>query len=319
MKIQIQKPIRSLDEILALAEKLVKQHGPYRVVLSGGSDAVCVGALNLAKNKGFVKPILVGHRRRIDNTFDKLSLSQDGWEINEDKDPRNATINCAKGLLNGDADILMRGKLMARDFIKALLDPELRLKNRGTLWTNIVVVDNPKINRLLLINDCGIIVNADLPMRLRQITKVIEFASFLGIEDVKIALLAAVESISPGMPVSMEEAVISKMCERGQFPEGVAIDGPLSLDLAISPKAVKKKGFKGNVAGNADALVVNNLGIGNLLFKSLITLCGSSSASTVVGLPFPVIFTSRSESPENILYSIAMAILQAGPKAYNLK
>jgi len=314
MNTKIQKPVHSLDEIIKLAEDLVKTHGPYRVALAGASDATCIGGLNLAMKRGFVKPILIGHRRRIDNTFEKLNISQDGWDIYEDKVHISATKNCAKGILKGDAEILMRGRLLARDFMKGLIDPKLGLKTKDSLWTNIVVVDNPKINRLLLINDCGIIVNADLPMRLRQITKVIEFAGFLGIKDVKIALLAAVESISPGMPVSMEEAVISKMCERGQFPVGVEIDGPLSLDLAISPEAVKRKGFKGNVAGNADALVVNNLGIGNLLFKSLITLCGSSSASTIVGLPFPVVFTSRSESPENILYSIAMAILQSGPK-----
>ncbi len=314
MNNKIKTPIKSLDEILHLAKNLVKKHGPYRVALAGGSDATCVGGLNLAMKKGFIKPIIVGHRRRIDKTFAKLSLSQDGWDIYEDKDQKSATKNCAEGILRGDAEILMRGRLLARDFMKALIDPDLRLKTKESLWTNVVVVDNPKINRLLLINDCGIIVNADLPKRLRQITKIIEFAEFLGITDVKIALLAAVESISAGMPVSLEEAVISKMCERGQFPVGVEIDGPLSLDLAISPEAVKKKGFKGNVAGNADALVVNNLGIGNLLFKSLITLCGSKSASTIIGLPFPVVFTSRSENPDNILYSLAMAILQAGEK-----
>ena len=112
----------------------------------------------------------------------------------------------------------------------------------------------------------------------------------------------------------MEEAVIAKMCERGQFPKGIQVDGPLSLDLAINPESVKKKKLESKVAGMADILVVNNLGIGNLLFKSLITLCGGNSASVIVGLPFPVILTSRSESPENMLYSLALAILMAGPK-----
>ena len=306
--------IKNLNQILELAEGLVKKNGPYTVALAAGDDIVCVGGLELAKNRGLIKPILVGHRRRIDEVFEKLNLSQNGWDIEADKDPKSATRNCAEMILRGDADILMRGRLMARDFLKALLEPGQNLRNPESLWTNVVVVDNPKIDRLLLINDCGIIVSADLPHRVRQITKVYEFANFLGIKEVKIALLAAVETISPGMPTSLEEAVISKMCERGQFPVGVAIDGPLSLDLAISPEAVKKKRFRGNVAGNADILVVNHLGIGNLLFKSLITLCGSKSSSVIIGLPFPVVFTSRSETPENILYSLALAILQTGDK-----
>ncbi len=116
------------------------------------------------------------------------------------------------------------------------------------------------------------------------------------------------------MPVSLEEAVIAKMSERGQFPKGVEIDGPLSLDLSLSPNSVAKKKIKSPVAGKADILIVNDISIGNVLFKSMITMCGAKSASTIVGAPFPIILTSRSESPENVLYSFALTILMAGPK-----
>ncbi len=306
--------IRSLDEIYAIAEDLVKKHGPYKVAVAAGEDLMGIGGLALGRERGLVDPILVGHPEHIRHTFFELGISPEGWNICPEEDEHLATQIAAKKVLNKEAVVLMRGKLLARDFLRALLDKDMGIKRPGDLWTNVVVTKIEKLDRLLFVTDGAVIVTADLAKRLQQITQVIEFAVFLGVAEPKVALLAAVETVSLGMPVSMEEAIIAKMCERGQFPRNIQVDGPLSLDLAIDPEAVAKKGFKGKVAGNADILSVNNLGIGNLLFKSLITLCGGNSASTIIGLPFPVVLTSRSESPENILYSLALSILMAGPK-----
>ncbi len=313
-KYKTDKQIRSLDEICDKAQKLVDQYGPYKIAVAAGEDIMGLGGLALGKEKGLVEPILVGHDGHIRKSFYELGLKTEGWQIIREKDFTQATKIAANHVKNGESDILMRGKLLAREFLTALLDKDLKLKKPGKLWTNVVVTKIEKLDRLLLVSDCAVIVNADLPKRLLHIQSVIEFAYFLGISEPKVALLAAVESVSPGMPVSLEEAVIAKMCERGQFPKGIQVDGPLSLDLAINPESVKKKKIASSVAGKADILIVNNLGIGNLLFKSLITLCGGNSASTIIGLPFPVVLTSRSESPQNILYSLALSILMAGPK-----
>ena len=121
-------PIKSLRQILELAEGLVRKYGPYRVALAAADDVSCIGGLELGRKMGLIKPILVGHRRRVDKVFKKLDISQDGWDIYADKVSKSATQNCAEGILKGDAEILMRGRLMARDFIKALLDPKLKLK-----------------------------------------------------------------------------------------------------------------------------------------------------------------------------------------------
>ncbi len=306
--------IRSLDEIYQIATGLVEKHGPYTIAVAAGEDIMGIGGLALGKERGIIEPILVGHPDHIRQSFFELGLSLQGWNVIEEKDDIAATQIAAKMVSEGEADILMRGKLLARDFMKALLDKKSGIKRNGALWTNVVVTKIEKLDRLLFVTDCAVIVNADIATRLKQIQEVIEFAAFLGVTEPKVALLAAVETVSLSMPVSMEEAIIAKMCERGQFPRNIQVDGPLSLDLSINPEAVAKKGFKGKVAGNADILSVNNLKIGNLLFKSLITLCGGNSASTIIGLPFPVVLTSRSESPENILYSFALSILMAGPK-----
>ncbi|MBT3233323.1 MAG: hypothetical protein HN356_10965 [Calditrichaeota bacterium] len=311
---KVDKQVRSLDEILTIAEELVQKYGPYKVSVAAGEDVMGLGGIALGKERGMIDPILVGHPRRIADSLEKLGHSTDGWTIVDEKDENKATAIAARQVLDKEADVLMRGKLLAYDFMKVLLSRDLGIRKRGDLWTNIVLTKLDVLDRLLLITDPAVIVNADLTKRLQHLQVVLNFANFLGIEEPKVALLAAVETVSPSIPVSLEEAVISMMCERGQFAKGIQVDGPLSLDLAINMESVKKKRVESKVAGKADILVVNNLGIGNLLFKSLITLCGGISASVIVGLPFPVVLTSRSESPENIQHSLAMSIMMAGGK-----
>lgn len=311
---KIDQPIRSLDKVLELAQDLTSKHGPYRVAVAAGETVMSIGGLNLGREKDLVEPILVGNQRRIYETFEKLSISPKGWQIIAEKDYHIATFKATQMVTSGLADVLMRGRLSAHDFFRALFDPKLNLLIKGELWSNIVVLDIESIDRLLLVTDCALIIDIDLQGKIKLINNAIDLANFLGITEPKVALLAAVESITPGMPVSLEEAVIAKMSERGQFPKGVSVDGPLSLDLSLIPESVKKKKMVSPVAGKADILVVNNIQIGNALFKSMITMCGAQSASTIVGAPFPIVLTSRSESPENMQKSLALSILMAGPK-----
>ena len=311
---KIDHPINKLDEIYTIAEKLSQKNGPYRIAVAVGQDLMSLSGLNLGREKGLVEPILVGHQRRIHEVLDKLGLRHQDWMIYSEKDHYNAAQKAARLVMSGMSDILMRGKLLARDFFKALLDHNLGLLKEGSFWSNVVVLEIEGIDRLIYLTDPALVAHSDITGRLKIIQNATELAAFLGLITPKIALLAAVESITPGMPVSLEEAAIAKMSERGQFPRGVVIDGPLSLDLSVSPEAVKKKGIISPVAGQADILVVNNVHIGNVLFKSLVTLCGAKSASTIIGPDFPIVLTSRSESPENILYSLALAIMMVGNK-----
>ncbi len=310
--LNLDKPLRSLDEIYAKAQDKVKQHGPYRVVEAVAEDTLTLKGLALGRQNGLIEPILVGHKRHISETLKHIGEKLSNWKIIVEEDHHLATLKAIKLIQDNKADILMRGKLLARDFFKALFEPSLGLRKPGSLWTNIVVLSVNGIDRLLFLTDCALVVDAELTERLKLIQNATEFAYEFGVKEPKIALLAAVETVTPGMPVALEEAIIAKMSERGQFPKGVSVDCPLSFDLAINPKAVEKKKMKSPVAGQADILVVNNIHVGNVLFKSLITLCGASSASVIVGAPFPIILTSRSENPQNILYSFALSILMMG-------
>lgn len=311
---QVENTQRSFDDIRENAHKLANKNGPYKIVLAAGEDVLSLKGLALAKATGLVSPILIGRTRHMRYELEQSGESLDGWELIEERDPRDATRRAARMVKDHEADILMRGRLLARDFFATLFERELALKKSGELWTNIVVTQLKEIDRLVLLTDCALSVDLDLPGRLKLIQNATDFIGFLGVKEPKISLLAAVETVTPGMPVSLEEAVIAKMSERGQFPKGVSVDGPLSLDLSLSPNAVKKKKMNSSVAGVADVLVMDSIQVGNLLFKSLITLCGAKSASVIVGAPFPIILTSRSESPENILNSFALAIMMVGDK-----
>lgn len=313
-KYKVDRQLRSFDDLREHAQKLAAKNGPYRIVLAAGEDVLSLKGLALAKSQGLVSPIIIGRSRHIRYELESAGESVANWEIFEERDNTDATRRAAAMVVKGEADILMRGKLLARDFFTTLFNNEPALRKPGELWTNIVVTQLKGLDRLILLTDCALSVNLKLPERLKLIQNATDFAGFLGITEPKISLLAAVETVTPGMPVSLEEAVIAKMSERGQFPKGVSVDGPLSLDLSLSPAAVKKKKMKSPVAGVADVLVMDSIQVGNLLFKSLITLCGAQSASVVVGAPFPIILTSRSENPENIVNSFLLSILMVGNK-----
>lgn len=309
---KVDHPIRSFVEARSLALELAAKRGPFRVVSAVAQDGVTLRGLTQGWKLGLVHPILIGHPKRILAELTAVEQDPHDWEIIAEKDQDEATRLAARMVMDGRGDILMRGKLLARDFFNILLDPELGLREPGELWTNIVAVKIESLDRLVLLTDCALAVELDLPGRLKLIQNATDFAGFLGVTEPKVSLLAAVETVTPGMPVSLEEAVIAKMSERGQFPKGISVDGPLSLDLSLSQNSVAKKKMKSAVAGQADVLVVDSIHVGNLLFKSLITLCGAESASVIVGAQVPIIITSRSESAENIVNSLAITALMVG-------
>lgn len=311
---KVDHQIRSLDEVWQISTDITKKYGPYRVAVAAAETESSIAALSMGKEQELIEPILIGHQRLIHETLERLGVSAKGWQIVTEKDHQAATRKAAKMVKDGLADILMRGQVLARDFFRVLFEKDLGLRQKGDMWNNIVVVDHLGLDRLIYITDCGLVFEVDISGRLKLIQNAIDFVANLGLHDPKIALLAAVESVSPGMPVSIEAAAIAKMSERGQYPKGIKIDGPLSLDLSLVESSVAKKKIDSPVAGKADVLVVSELNAGNALYKAMVTLCGARSASTIAGAPIPIVLTSRSESAENVMFSFALTIMMAGPK-----
>ena len=281
-----------------------------RLVIAPAQDAPFLGAVIQSYHRGFLQPILVGNEpiiRRVADTFD-IDIPDDPavCPIHHEPDPINAVATAAKLVKQGEADAMMRGRIMVYDFFRVLFHPKDGLRDKGQFWGQVGIMQIPDFPRLLIISDCGLNVNPDLHQKVRIIENAISLAHCLGVSTPKVALLAAVEAVYLKMPVLVEESILAHFSARGGFKNAV-VDGPLSLDLAVSPEAAKKKKMTGEVAGNADILIVNNIYVGNSLYKSLITLGHAESASVVVGGGVPIVLPSRSESGDNVIHAIALA------------
>jgi phosphate butyryltransferase len=281
--------------------------GRCRVALAPAQDQTSLKAVDRAYKDGYIQPLLVGHQSIISRVADEAEIwNLSDWEVFHESEPLGAVARAAELVKQGTADILMRGRILAYDFFKTLFHPDVGLRKKGEYWSQVGILQIPDFPRLLIISDCGLNVNPDIHQKVRIIGNAIDLAHRLGISRPKVALLAAVEAVYLKMPVLVEESILAHFSSRGGFT-GAVVDGPLSLDLAISPQAVEKKKMKGEVAGKADILIVNNIYVGNSLYKSLVTLGGAQSASVVMGGSVPIVLPSRSETAENMEHSLALA------------
>ncbi|KPL07180.1 hypothetical protein AMJ86_05430 [bacterium SM23_57] len=278
-----------------------------RIALAPAQDEPFLQGVALASEAGFLQPILIGNERRIHEIIDRADIRINAdWRIIHEPDAMDAVAHAATLIKQGEADSLMRGRIVVYDFFKTLFHPERGLRDRKQFWSQVGILQIPDFPRLLIISDCGLNVNPDLHQKVRIIENAVDLAHSIGITTPRVALLAAVEAVYLKMPVLVEESILAHFSRRGGFKDAL-LDGPLSLDLAISPQAAEKKKMTGEVAGRADILIVNNIYVGNSLYKSLVTLGKAQAASVVVGGHVPVVLPSRSESPQDVLHSLALA------------
>ncbi len=215
-----------------------------RMVIAPAQDAPFLRAVIDSYQRGFLQPILVGNEpiiRRVADTFN-IDIPDDpaACPIHHEPDPIKAVTYAATLVKEGEADALMRGRILVYDFFKVLFHPKDGLRGKRQFWSQIGILQIPDFQRLLIISDCGLNVNPDLHQKVRIIENAISLAHCLGISIPKVALLAAVEAVYLKMPVLVEESILAHFSARGGFKNAI-IDGPLSLDLAVSPQAAKKK------------------------------------------------------------------------------
>ena len=173
----------------------------------------------------------------------------------------------------------------------------------------MTVLDVPAYQRthgkLLFVSDVAVIPSPDLPTKVKMVEYCVSAAKSFGVEEPRVALLAANEKVSEKMPVTLDAAIIAKMAERGQI-KGAIVDGPLALDVALSPEACQIKDLRSSVEGAADILIFPNIETGNVFYKSATILAGARLAAVVVGTSAPCILTSRADSEESKFLSIAL-------------
>jgi len=272
-------------------------------------DAESLAGALLAAREGLIEPLLVGAPARIAAAAEAAGEDLGGVEIVAAEDPVAAARRAVALVREGRAEALMKGRLHTDDLLRAALDRAEGLR-AGRRLTHVFVMDVPGLDHLLLVTDAAINIAPDLAAKVDIVQNAIDLAISLGIEAPKAGVLSAVETVNPGLPSSVDAALLSKMAERGQI-RGGAVDGPLAMDNAVSVAAARAKGIGGDVAGRAEILVAPDLDAGNMLAKQLAYLAHARAAGVVLGARCPIILTSRADDAQARLASAAVAALHA--------
>ena len=295
-------------------DRFLEQKAPgqaKRMAVAAAEGVEVLTAVSEAAKLGLVEPVLVGDEAKIRRIIEEQGFALGGFEIVNRADHKQAAETAVELVRRGEAKVLMKGVLVSSILMKAILNRETGIRESKTL--NIVsLIDSPMMERLLLLTDAGMVLYPTLEQKIDMINNCVRVARNIGIEEPKVACLAALEQINPNMPPTMDAAALAMMSQRGQFKNCV-VDGPYQLDLAINPHAVKEKGLTTTspVAGNADILLVPNIETGNIVNKALRYLGGCHIAGLMAGASAPVVMASRADSPQNKLYSIGFAIAAA--------
>jgi phosphotransacetylase len=271
-------------------------------------ESALVGALE-ASREGLIEPILVGPAARIRAVARAARLELGEVEIVDAPHSHAAAERAVALVREGRAELLMKGSLHTDELLGAVVARESGLRTARRI-SHAFILDVPTYHKVLLVSDAAINIAPTLEDKVDICQNAIDLAVSLGVEQPKVAILAAVETVSSKMPATIDAAALCKMAERGQITAGL-LDGPLAFDNAISREAAETKGIRSEVAGDPDILLVPDLEAGNILAKLLSYLAKADSAGVVLGAKVPVILTSRADSVRTRVASSAVAALAA--------
>ena len=297
---------KSFEELISKAnQKTLK-----KVSVSNAQDEPVLQAVKAAKEQNIATAILVGDEAKIREIAASIDMDLTDFEIISEPDTEAAALKAVELVHNGKADILLKGLLETKTFLKSVLNKEVGLRT-GKMLSHVCVFEIEGINRLLFFTDVAFNTYPTLADKVNIINNAVEVAHACGIECPKVAPLCAVETVNPKMQPTVDADNLTKMYEGGDF-KGCQIYGPLSMDLAIDPEAAVHKGVTNPVAGHADILLFPNIDAGNITYKILVRTAKVKIGNVLVGTSAPVVLTSRSDDFQTKLNSIALATVIAG-------
>lgn len=289
--------------------RLARDGAPVATAVVFPVDAPALEAALAARDAGLIDPLLIGPFAVIDALAVKLGVDLTGLRRIEAGSEAEAAA-CAVALARkSEVGLLMKGDLHTDVLMHPVIASDTGLRT-GRQISHVYVLDVPATPRLLLITDGAVNIAPTLAEKAGITQNAIDLAHLLGIATPKVAILAAVETVSPRLQATLDAAALCKMADRGQITGGL-LDGPLAFDNAVSPAAAAEKGIVSEVAGRADILVVPDLEAGNMIAKSLLHLAGAEAAGVVMGAAVPIILSSRADSAGTRLASCAVAVLAA--------
>ena len=296
-------------------ERLIKtaqSHSTIKVAIAHPCDDVSLqGAIEAARIR-LIDPILVGPAERIHGIAKRGGLDIDGMEIVVSQHSHDSAVKAVELVTMGRVEALMKGSLHTDELMGAVVSRQAGIRTARRI-SHCFIMDVPNHREALIITDAAVNILPALADKVDIVQNAIDLARAMGVADVRVALLSAMETVNPKVPSTVEAAALCKMADRGQIT-GALLDGPLALDNAISPEAAAIKQIASPVAGRANILVVPDLEAGNMLAKSLSFLANADAAGIVLGARVPIILTSRADSLLTRLASCAVAVMVAAAR-----
>ncbi len=300
-----------MGEIKKLADIVVEARakGRKKMAIAYGQDSHTLEAVYAAYKEGLVDPILYGEKAVIEQVCAEHGIDVSVFTIVDEKSDVKCVAQAVQAVATGEADVLMKGLVTTEKYMRGILNKEAGLFPPKATLSHVSVIEMPVYPKLLIVSDIAIIPLPDMKQKMQMIGYLAATANALGIKTPKIACIAPAETLNPNIPSAAEGALLSKMADRGQLGN-VMVDGPLSLDVALFKEVAEHKKVKGApFAGDPDCLLFPNLEAGNVFFKASSHLCHGEIAAMLVGAKKPCVLTSRGDSSQSKLYSIALACL----------
>ena len=293
--------IQTFEEL----ENLAKSKPSRKLALAMAEEVDALKAVISAAGQGIVEPILVGNEQAIAKIAEREGLDLSPYRIEPADGEEQCAARAVELVREGEAAVLMKGRTPTAVIMRAILHRHGGLRGPGVL-SHVSIIHVEKYPKLLLMSDPGINIAPDLNTKTAIIENLVYVAHKLGIQQPKVAVIAAVEKVNPSeMPVTVDAALLSKMSERGQI-SGCIVDGPFALDNALSRKSCETKGIRTEVGGNADVLLMPDIEAANIFYKTLAFLTDAKIAALTIGAKVPVVMSSRSDS-EAIKYNSILA------------
>jgi phosphate butyryltransferase len=293
--------LKSLNSFIEIA----KQKPKKKIAVAAAEDQPVLEAVRDARDEGIAEPVLVGNKKKIIEIASGINFDISKIEIIDEANPALSSIIAVKLIRDNKAQILMKGLVNSADYLRAILDKENGLR-KGELLSHIGFFETPNYHKLLALTDAAQNIAPNLNEKKSIITNAVEIFHRLGINNPKVALIAAVETVNPKMEATLHAAILTMMNKRNQI-KGCLIDGPLAFDNAVSAEAAEHKGIESEVSGDVDLIVAPNIEVANALYKSFTYIARATVASVTLGATAPIVLTSRADTDRSKLMSIALA------------
>ncbi len=295
---------KKLSDLQALIEKnKVKK----KLALAVSQDDHSLDAVHNAYQAGIIEPILIGSRPETEKIIDEKGYDFSGATFIHEVDPAKAVELAVRMVHDHKADILMKGKVATPVLLKGVLNKDWGLRT-GNLLSHFALFEVDTYHKLIAVTDVAMNIAPNLQDKIGIINNSVGYMNKMGIPKPKVAVLGAIEMVNESMQATLDAALLSKMNQRDQI-KNCLIDGPLAFDNAVSFESAKHKGIRSEVAGDTDLLLMPDIEVGNVLYKTLVFFAKAKVASVILGASAPIVLTSRSDSEESKYNSILLAVL----------